>query len=599
MGGNELKKTHVAQEQNPLPTNASGTIGNSAQLTRPRHFGAGVHCCLPAWSSIHNAPLLTRKVCYMPADVSSVRRILNKCVFEQKTESLGTLRCQDVTLAIRDVWKKSKAPKFDGPEFVRRLLCHVARRIDGESEVCDKANAGTPLCESDVQGLTDKEVESLAREIVNNNGWIFESLENSRRATLTDETGKRNSRVKRRKTKDTRGEDERDSDFLLRSVKTYMANNQRRRRAELRQVTPWSDGHLNQIESIARSLTDSNLTALKQIEDISRATNSALLPYTGIAEIMAANQHLHDMLEQAWPLSGLVANMDHFHRTWLQELDRRQDQASLLQMATKGAMEEIANRLTLSEQILASVNLDAINQFIVSRESQVERLRDSIIRMSENYSRVAMSIQDTQRILDLPKFVLPGATREIFVTGYALDSLYISDETDEEPAFSESQSVVDTVGEIEDEVSTCMALLSDVDPNLAKLYAGARSALRGTNPDRARHFLSSVRELWSHLLRTIAPDRKVKNWVPKNDTQLLREGKPTRKARVLYVCRELNHGGLSKFVYSDTRAFNEFLDVFNRVHQLDPDFSDQQLHALQLRSDSYLTYILQIRSESL
>lgn len=534
----------------------------------------------------------------MPGNLDAVQRILDDCIFELKTESLGTIRCDNITLEIRNLWQEKRIRELDGPAFVRRLVCQVARRIDGESEVRDKANVGTPLSESDVQCLTDKEVELLAREIVNHNGWIFESLENSSRAKLPDEKGKRISRVERRTTKDSKGEDERDSDFLLRSVNSYMANNQKRRRAELQQVTRLSGGHLNQIESLARLLTDSNLTALRQIQDISRAANSALLPFSGISEIMSANQHLHDMLARTRPIHDLVGNIGHFHRTWLQELHRYEEQASLLEAATKRTLEVITNRLTLSEQMFASVNFDAIFQSIVSRESQIVRFQDLISNMAENYSSVVTSVQDTARLLHLPRFALPDATREMFVTGYVLDSFQISDETEAEPVFSEDQAVVETVSVIEDETSTCIELLSDVDPELAQLYAGARSALRGTNPDKVRHFLISLRELWSHLLRKIAPDRNVRDWVPKDEEELLREGKPTRRARVLYVCRDLNDGALTKFVYSDTRAFVEFFSLFNQIHKLDPEFSDQQLHAIQLRSDSYLTYILQIRKES-
>jgi len=36
------------------------------------------------------------------------------------------------------------------------------------------------------------------------------------------------------------------------------------------------------------------------------------------------------------------------------------------------------------------------------------------------------------------------------------------------------------------------------------------------------------------------------------------------------------------------------VDFFNRVHELDPELTDEQLRALLLRTDSWLTYILQI-----
>ena len=36
------------------------------------------------------------------------------------------------------------------------------------------------------------------------------------------------------------------------------------------------------------------------------------------------------------------------------------------------------------------------------------------------------------------------------------------------------------------------------------------------------------------------------------------------------------------------------LDLFNRVHELEPNITDSQLEALFLRTESWLTYILRI-----
>jgi hypothetical protein len=129
---------------------------------------------------------------------------------------------------------------------------------------------------------------------------------------------------------------------------------------------------------------------------------------------------------------------------------------------------------------------------------------------------------------------------------------------------------------------------------LATPYAGARAALGSDNPDRARHILSSLREFWNHLLRQIAPDDQVLAWVPQDETDLLHEGRPTRRARVLYICRNLNHAPLSDFVVHDTRALVKLVEFFNRVHQLESELTDEQLRALLLRTDSWLTYILNI-----
>ena len=45
---------------------------------------------------------------------------------------------------------------------------------------------------------------------------------------------------------------------------------------------------------------------------------------------------------------------------------------------------------------------------------------------------------------------------------------------------------------------------------------------------------------------------------------------------------------------SGTRALVKLVEFFNRVHELEPELTDEQLRALLLRTDSWLTYILQI-----
>ena len=109
-------------------------------------------------------------------------------------------------------------------------------------------------------------------------------------------------------------------------------------------------------------------------------------------------------------------------------------------------------------------------------------------------------------------------------------------------------------------------------------------------------FLARLRELWNHLLRRLAPDDLVTVWILGIASQkdLLHEGKPTRRARVLYICRDLNNDPLTEFLTHDTRAFVKLLDLFNRVHELETELTDEQLRAILLKSNSWLMYILQI-----
>src|SRR5690606_25022575 len=133
------------------------------------------------------------------------------------------------------------------------------------------------------------------------------------------------------------------------------------------------------------------------------------------------------------------------------------------------------------------------------------KFQDVIGNVTSTYERLAASIRVLPDVTHLPTFALPGATREVFITGYALDAIRVP----EEPEDEDDASVVQLIAEVEQETSGCIGLLQAVDPALARPYIGAHDALRGRNADRARHILSSLREFWNHLLRRLAPDEHV------------------------------------------------------------------------------------------
>jgi hypothetical protein len=93
----------------------------------------------------------------------------------------------------------------------------------------------------------------------------------------------------------------------------------------------------------------------------------------------------------------------------------------------------------------------------------------------------------------------------------------------------------------------------------------------------------------------LAPDDLVAAWIPRmpNQKDLLHEGKPTRRARELYVCRELNNYPLINFLIHDSRALVKLIELFNRVHELETELTDEQLRTVLLETDSWLMYILQ------
>ena len=361
------------------------------------------------------------------------------------------------------------------------------------------------------------------------------------------------------------------------------------------------------MEAINKLAKPSYLSVIEQMErtlepirrqqlEISRA-----LELSGAAariqEIVSANQHWQDLIKQATATSRITESLSAAHQSWLDTIKPIQhdfSKLSQLQASAKLALCDTSLRLAATERFMAGIDFEAIRGRFRIEMPVISGLESSIAHVAASYGGLAESLLEISDITRLPTFVLPGATREIYTTSFALETLRPWDDRDEDEAETEIQ----LVAEAELETSGCIALLQQVDPGLARPYIGARDALYGNNADRARHILSSLRELWNHLLRRLAPDDLVAAWIPvvSNQKDLLHEGKPTRRARVLYVCRELNNDPLTDFLMHDTRALVKMIELFNRVHELETALTDEQLRAILLRTDSWLMYILQISS---
>lgn len=372
-----------------------------------------------------------------------------------------------------------------------------------------------------------------------------------------------------------------------------------------------------EMERLSHALKPSYLYVYEQMEralepirqhhlEISRSIELSRLASSHLTEIVQANQRWQDLIDQATASSRVFEDLARTHQSWLDRIKPMQDSIAQIQAAAVMSLGDVAYRMTITERLFAGIDFDAMRRAITLPEPAILKLENVIGDVTLTYEKLATSIRILPDMTYLPAFALPGATREVFITGYALDTIYIRDV----PGRERDASVVQLIAEVEQETSDCIGLLQSVDPSLARAYIGAHDALRGRNADRARHILSSLRELWNHLLRRLAPDERVWPWVDsqgsreqlckKGELLFFKDGKEhlTRGSRVLFVCRKLNHPPLSDFVVQDTRALVKLVEFFNRVHELEPELTDEHLRALLLRTDSWLTYILQIWEET-
>ena len=356
-----------------------------------------------------------------------------------------------------------------------------------------------------------------------------------------------------------------------------------------------------QIEQAIRAMRPSCLDTFEQMErglEPFRQRHLAIAEqiqkssaFARMQEIAQANQRMLSAFDKIKIDTRGIEQLANVHATWTRDIQASIDRLSHVQASAKLVLTSSSQLTTIAEQLSAKINFDRIRDAFKVQEDLVARLKTPFDSLSSRFVKLSHAADSMLQLAALPAFVLPSASRELVTASHAVVELWPDPGTESD----EEQSSV--LADIQEEISGIHELLSRIDPALAKSYQGARDALASGSIDRDRHVLASLRELWGHLLRTLAPDDRLASWLSDKSKELIHEGKPTRRARVLYICRYVNHEPLTDFLDTDTKALIEYVQFLNRVHQLDTGLSDRQLNALLLRTDSWLTFMVQISQE--
>lgn len=142
------------------------------------------------------------------------------------------------------------------------------------------------------------------------------------------------------------------------------------------------------------------------------------------------------------------------------------------------------------------------------------------------------------------------------------------------------------------EESPLTPLLSAVSSELADRWEGALFALNPQNPDAARHFCTSSREIVSRVLDVRAPDSAVVAVMPDCDRN--QRGTPTRRAKVRYILLErgLGQDELEAFVEADMDNVIALFDTFNEgTHGPAGRFGFSQLQAIRKRVEDSIMFL--------
>ena len=156
------------------------------------------------------------------------------------------------------------------------------------------------------------------------------------------------------------------------------------------------------------------------------------------------------------------------------------------------------------------------------------------------------------------------------------------------------QTAGDTPSE-ELENATLLDGLRRISPDLDDRWNGAVFALNPRNPDAARHFCASAREIITQILEIKAPDADVFALLPTCDTT--DRGNPTRRSKIKYFLHRkgMIEDSLEEFVENDMENIVQLFRVFNDgTHGSAGTFDFPQLNAIRKRVEDGIMFLTEI-----
>ena len=143
--------------------------------------------------------------------------------------------------------------------------------------------------------------------------------------------------------------------------------------------------------------------------------------------------------------------------------------------------------------------------------------------------------------------------------------------------------------------SSLEPFLMTVSPDLAQRWRGALYSLSPLNPDAARHFCTSAREIVATILDVRAPDNVVLSTL--HGCELTQKGTPTRRAKIRYFLHRngLANVSLEGFIESDVENLVSLFKVFNQgTHGEAGAYNFAQLQAIRKRVEDGIAFLSEI-----
>lgn len=242
-----------------------------------------------------------------------------------------------------------------------------------------------------------------------------------------------------------------------------------------------------------------------------------------------------------------------------------------------------------------------VRKYNTQQQARKQKLKSAINQLnrasSTSYSNTVTIKQSTQKLYQKNEVL------ESYVNNYSSD-LYndlLIDFPDQET--SNSVMLYNSLAGVDDgqvlppqllQRTVIENALYEISNEIGKRWEGAIFSLNPNNPDAARHFCTSVREIFIQLLDIKAPDGVVEAHIP--DCKY-HNGRPNRRSKIKYILslKSLTIDPLTDFVDTDiSDVLNLFDELNSGTHGSAGKFTIQQLLKLKKRAEDTLIYITSI-----
>lgn len=322
-----------------------------------------------------------------------------------------------------------------------------------------------------------------------------------------------------------------------------------------------------------------------KLSNLKLSINSPMLNFAREASLsiskIAISPQLVELAKQAASVSQLWKDQFEPFKSAITSIEASQ-------LAFQSEFAKVSELSMLAQRSLAQIRFEEIGKALKLTETARDAFGQVQYDFSKSYSHLFKSLElETQRITLLPPVVsfLPPVE---FYTGSRVLRLFTESEIEVDP------EETTLLGELTNETNGIVVRhLGSLNPALIKLWQGANEALRSRNPDAVRHFITSLRELLTHVIHTLSPDEDVRRWsaLPEH----YHNDKPTRRARLLFICHEVNYEPFNEFLKKDIDSVLACFDLFQQsTHEIQSSLSQAQLEAIKLRTESAIRFLIDI-----